>query len=205
MIPPPANRRAAFFNRLGCVGWLFVIAGLLVVVYAAGIAIMPWAVHMGGKLTPLMRWSGYAESATPSGMPVVVALTVGPPLQFRRTSCTTCGNLAGSGEVCTPSEDIKLKSVVGRIHAYLTTEGSTMTLELYGGSGAAKQLTLDLQGTWHGDSFVAHDLNDLYEHFTADGHFHANYTAPTTPQQTSLQIKGGDSGFSAACRRIMKG
>jgi hypothetical protein len=202
---PPANRRASFFTRLGCIGWLLVIAGVLVVVYAAGVAIMPWAVHMGGTPTPLLRWSGYAESVTPSGMPVVVKLTVGPPLHVGRGSCTNCGNLAGSGEVCTPGQDITLRSLVGRIHAYLSTEGATMTLELYGAAGAAKSFTLDLQGTWHGDSIVAHDLNDLFEHFTADGQYHASYTAPATPEQTSLQINGGTAGFSAACRRIRTG
>jgi hypothetical protein len=202
---PPARRRAAFFQRLGCVGWLLFLAGLLVLIYVAAIAIMPWAVHIGGRPTPLLRWSGYAESVTPAGMPVAVELTVGSPLHFGRTSCLSCGNLGGSGEVCTPGQDIKLKSVVGRLHAYLSTEGATMTLELYGASGDARSFTLDLQGIWHGDRFVAHDLNDLFEHFSADGRYHASYTAPATPQQTVLPITGGTAGFAAACRRIKGG
>ena len=117
-----------------------------------GRRLLPLGHSHGGQPTPLLRWSGYAEGTTPAGMPVAVALSVGTQTSVNRRPCLSCGNLSGSGELCVPHADIHFKSLVGRIKAYWTTDGSTMTVQLYGSSANARAFTLALRGTWHGDS-----------------------------------------------------
>lgn len=209
----PSGQRRPLHRRFGCGGCLLLIVLLLVlgvaVVYGVTLVTSPWAIHIGGSATPLLHWDGYGEGVTPAGTHVAVALSLGPrqPSGGRHSSpCFSCGNLSGSGELCTANSDISFRSLGGNLHAYLSTEGSKMTVQLYRTASAAGSFELDMQGTWHGNTYSATDQNQLYEHFTPDGHFHASYTAVTTPQVTTLQInKGSHSAFKAACHALTAG
>jgi hypothetical protein len=203
----PVNRPGPWYRRLGCGGCLLALLFGLALLFAVVVILNPWAVHIGGSPTPLLHWDGYGEGVTPAGTPVIVAVSLGPRFeQGSRSICFGCGNVSGSGELCTPNADINFRSLSGNLHTYWSTDGARITVQLYRASGAARGFELDLQGSWHGNTFAGGDQSILYEHVNPDGHFHLSYTAAITPQITTLQIHSGShDAFKAACRRLSGG
>ena len=47
----------------------------VVFVFAVDVLLSPWAVHIGGGVTPLLHWEGYGEGVTPAGTRVILDLS----------------------------------------------------------------------------------------------------------------------------------
>src|SRR5438132_712024 len=103
---PSVNRPRPWYRRLGCGGCLLVLLLAVVFVFAVDVLLSPWAVHIGGGVTPLLHWEGYGEGVTPAGTRVILDLSLGPRLARGKRSCRGCGDLSGSGELCTAHADI---------------------------------------------------------------------------------------------------
>jgi len=182
-------------RHFGLVGLL--ACGLLV--YGAIVLTGPWAIHIGGRPTPLLYWTGNGDLSTNSGM-YPLYITIWPSSHFstlRLHGVRPTGGVQGSASLCTSPATVVRMELTGTIYGgWRDTDGSYMDLRLL------ETRTIDLgqhrgyfnlYGQWHGPDLVMNDGNE-----------------PGTPLNSGLIIQrayvrfkwGTKSDFKAACATL---
>lgn len=170
----------------------FGILGLAICASAVGLLI-PWAFHIGGRLTPLY-WSGTGTLRTKNGT---------YPLYVLFYPAMERGNgLQGWGSLCTSRDKVLPLTVYGSFNGGLWTwslDGASMDINLFEPQGPRGELFhpidrggFDLVGYWHGRELV---MNENGEHFTA---FRSGFKV----EQGVVTLKwSSKSDFNAACSK----
>lgn len=210
--PPPPGRlrrrrrpRQHIWLRLG----LLLVAVFLVL----QIGLSPWVLHIGGKFTPTMSWSGYGSVQASNGGKYELytqfkAGMLQATVDGRGMRCdkfSGCDNVLGTAKLCAANGTTSTFSLTGQVHAWLATEGSTTSLAITG--GAPKPLPdgwlVALRGTWHGSALtVSSPDNSFTEVFTPRGAIRTTTSTADAGTATVTLRPGSQDGFSQACRAL---
>jgi hypothetical protein len=174
--------------------------GIVLLAFLAEALVSPWAFHIGNRFTPLARWTGYGQALSSDAGTFAVRVNLG--LNFPR-GCQSCGNLSGTGEVCTSAATYRFTEIAGRMDAWWSSDGRPMHLGM-GGTGAARAVGIHLTGTWKGADFVATDGGDLRHFIAPDGSLRSPpFPARTPGSALNLTLRPGTGvGFDALCRSL---
>jgi hypothetical protein len=142
--------------------WVVVLCGGLF--YGAVAVVSPWAIHIGGRWTPLLIWSGSGKLLTKGGIEYPLYVSIYPSSHFSRLhmdGLRPTGGLQGTGWLCTSRGAIQRLELSGTIYgAWRSTEGSLMAFRLLEpkiidvGQGRG---FFDLAGKWQGPELVMND------------------------------------------------
>lgn len=156
---------------MGCLGGC--LTKLVVFALAAGafvyvlmVVMHPWALHIGGRSTPLLYWHGAGTLVSKDGRsyPLYVGFSPGKPSGFsgggRRGGKIKSADLSGTGWLCVaPGEVIRMKLDGDMYGGYASDSQSLVSFRLlertrifslnpdHGGF-------FDLAGSWHGPDLV---------------------------------------------------
>lgn len=183
-------------KRLGWLG-LGVIAVLVYLVIAL---LNPWALHIGGRSTPLMFWTGTGKLATSGGTyPLLVTLypsSHGSTL--RLDGLRPISGLHGQARLCTP-QGSELLGLTGTIYGgWRSTDGALMEFRLLEWDSTRDRLLgtdtrrgyIDLFGYWHGPELAMNDRGEWSEPFRSG----------LKIKNASVTLRSGSkSDFDAAC------
>ena len=141
-------------------GKLVMLLGILILggalLYGVVVLTGPWALHIGGRWTPLLTWTGSGKLLTKSGeYPLYVSFFPSSHFsQLHVDGLRPTGGLQGSGWLCTSPGVTQRLELSGTIYgAWKTTEGSLIDFRLLEpkiidvGQG---QGFFDLIGKWNG-------------------------------------------------------
>jgi hypothetical protein len=180
-------------------GWLM-LGATAIAVYLVIALLNPWALHIGGRWTPLMYWTGTGEMATSGGTyPLLVTLypsSHGSTL--RLDGLRPISGLHGQARLCTV-QGSQLLSLTGTIYGgWRSTDGALMEFRLLEWNTTRDQLLgtsarrgyFDLFGYWHGSQLVMNDRGEWSSPFRSGLKIK---TASVTLRQ------GSKSDFEAAC------
>ncbi len=179
----------------------------LVLIAAIGLfGATPWALHMGGRLTPLTTWDGFGPVQASNGGRYVLFthLWGGIAGGFYRQSCgiSGCDTLQGRAELCTKNGHIYDFAIRGRIQGWWTTDGARTTIALAGTPPTLPPARLvAFTGTWNGPMLqLASD--DFAETFTPAGTYrHITSSAQAGRAGAALEY-GTEAQFQQACRAL---
>jgi hypothetical protein len=191
-IGPNTKRRGRFgvFGLLVC----------LLVVYAVVALLNPWALHIGGRWTPWLYWTGSGRLVTKTGSyPLLVTLF--PAKHSSRLhvdGLRPTGGIRGNALLCTSPGVTQELDLSGTIYGgWWSTEGSLMDFRLLEHRSAhgvivgdSKRGYFNLLGYWHGAQLSMNDRGEW-----------------STPFHSSLRIEhasvtlepGSKADFNAAC------
>ncbi len=164
-------------NLSGCLGgclaklivWSFVA---LAFVWAVTVALNPWALHIGGRSTPLLFWHGSGTVVAKDGKtyPLYVSFWPGRPQGFhsggRREGKGVRSHLGGNGWLCiAPGKTQRLKLSGTRYGGYLNADTGLIDFRLleWGNPFAINYQHrgfFDVAGTWHGPELVMDRPNE---------------------------------------------
>ncbi len=198
---PRRRRRGGWFRLL-----LIVIFVLLVV----NIVPTPWALHIGGRFTPLETWQGYGTVQASNGGHYVLYThlrggIMGNNDAYPSCSGHGCDTLFGSAKLCTESGKTYTFDLTGGVHSWLSTDGARTTMDLTGTS-LPDGWVVAFHGAWHGPVLaLSSPDNSFTEVFTARGAVRSvTSTAAAGTAHTTLRY-GTTGGFTAACRALAAG
>jgi hypothetical protein len=120
----------------GCLGSLTGCLMKLVLILIAGLAFMyvvivalnPWALHIGGRSTPLLYWHGMGSLKSKDGKtyPLYLSFWPGKPSGYstggRRGSKRKSADLKGSGWLCLAPGAIETMDISGEMYGGYTTD-----------------------------------------------------------------------------------
>lgn len=184
-------------KRSGCLGSVFkaLLIGVAAV-YAVALITSPWSFHIGGRLTPLLTWSGYGNLVTKNGTyPLYISLTPSPHFsRLHSEGMRPTGGLQGNGWLCTAPGKIERLKLSGTIYnGWSTTEGSVMEFRLNEWNGfdlGDHRGYFDLSGHWQGQQFVMDD----------HGAYSSKFSFGVRPEHASVTFEWGSySDFKAVC------
>jgi hypothetical protein len=133
------------------------------VFYAVVVALDPWSLHIGGRLTPLLTWQGSGKLLTKGGSyPVYIYFFPSSHFsQLHMDGLRPTGGVQGSGWLCTSRGVTQRLTLSGTIYGGLcSTEGSLIAFRLLEpkvidvGQG---QGFFDLAGRWRGPQLIMDD------------------------------------------------
>lgn len=185
------QRRGSF----AMVFWALLFGGAIL--YAVVVLTGPWAVHIGGRWTPLLTWSGSGKLLTKGGIEYPLYVSFFPSSHFsqlRMDGQRPTGGLQGSAWLCTSRGVTQRLELSGTIYgAWRTTEGSLMALRLLEPriiNVGQEQGFFDLVGRWHGPELVMDDRGSIGDRFRSGLRIeHASVTLDW----------GSYSAFKSAC------
>jgi len=130
-------------------------------VYGVIVALDPWALHIGGRWTPFLTWTGSGRLLTKSGNQYPLYVSFFPSSHFSQLhmdGLRPTGGLQGSGWLCTSPGVIQRLELTGTIYGgWRSTDGSLMAFRLL----EPKVIDLgqrrgffDLIGKWQGPELV---------------------------------------------------
>jgi hypothetical protein len=130
-------------------------------VYGVVVALDPWALHIGGRFTPLLTWQGSGRLLTKSGAVYPMYISFFPSSHFSRLhmdGLRPTGGTQGNGWLCTaPGQTVRL-TLSGTIYgAWRSTEDSLMAfrvVEFQNFNVGQRQGYFDLIGRWRGPELV---------------------------------------------------
>jgi len=199
---PSRSRRTRSRRRPPRGRWLVAIAVLaILVVYVVP---TPWALHIGGKFTPLEQWDGVAAvTASNGGRYVLFAHLQGGLIGTRRPVCGFqggCDSLHGNAKLCTQNGATYSLKLTGAVHSWWSTDGASTSIDLTGPSLPAGWVVA-FRGTWAGPVLALADTdNSFTKVFTRRGAIrHTTSSADAGIARGTL--RNGSSGtFESACR-----
>jgi hypothetical protein len=189
-----SNRRGGL---LGNLLKLFVLC--VAVVYGVVGLTGPWAFHIGGRLTPLLYWSGYGKLVTKDRTyPLYVFFYPSPQFsRLRLDGLRPTGGLQGTASLCTSPgviENLKLNGTI--FGSWSSTDDALMEFRLLEfrivnvGQG---QGYVDLYGRWRGTELVMDDRGQ------ANGEFRSGLTI----EHASITLEpAGLSDLRVACGAV---
>lgn len=152
-------------SRLVALFGILILGGAIL--YGVVLVTGPWALHIGGRWTPLLIWTGSGKLATKGGIyPLYVSLYPSSHFsQLHLDGLRPTGGVQGSGWLCTSRGVTQRLNLSGTIYGgWRTTEGSLMSIRLLEpkiidvGQG---QGFFDLIGKWDGPKLVMDDRNHI--------------------------------------------
>jgi len=151
----------------GCLTKLIVLAlGAVAFTYMVTVALNPWALHIGGRSTPLLYWHGSGTLVAKDGKmyPLYVSFWPGRPRGLhgggRREGKTVSARLSGNGWLCVAPGTTERMQVSGTMYGgYASSEGSLLDFRLLEwrkpfAINPQKRGFFDLAGAWHGPDLV---------------------------------------------------
>jgi len=197
-------------RRFGCLTLLVLLVGVLVLV---NVLPTPWALHIGGRFTPLESWAGYGQIKAGNGGRYVLSANLrGGILGTRgRPECdmqSGCDTLHGSAKLCTESGQTYSFTVSGAVHAWLTTNGAKTSVDLTGGSPTPLPdgWVVAFHGMWHGPVLVlASPDNSFTEVFTPHGAIRTTTSTAEAGRATVTLQYGSAADFARACHVLAAG
>ncbi|MGO9750721.1 MAG: hypothetical protein ACLP8S_04505 [Solirubrobacteraceae bacterium] len=186
---------------------------LLLVVVVALIAVYvvptPWALHIGGRFTPLETWDGFGQVRGSNGGRYVLFthLRAGILGNGARTSCSWfgCDNLHGTAKLCTLSGRTFSLGLTGDVHSWWSTDGASTSIDLSGRVLPAGWVVA-FRGAWKGPELsLANPDNSFTEAFTRSGAI--RYTTSTADAGTAFVTLhyGSVAAFDQECRTLAAG
>jgi hypothetical protein len=174
---------------------VLVLGGALL--YAVVVLTGPWALHIGGRWTPLLTWQGAGKLLTKGGIEYPLYVSFYPSSHFSRLHMDgqrPTGGLQGSGWLCTSRGVTQRLELSGTIYGgWRSTEGSLMAFRLLEpkiidiGQG---QGYFDLVGRWRGPELVMDD----------GGHVGNPFRSGLKIEHASVTLDWGSySDFKAVC------
>jgi len=171
-----------------------VVCALLV--YGVVVLTSPWALHIGGRWTPLLYWTGSGKLVTKGGTyPLYVYFF--PSSHFSRLRLDgqrPTGGVQGSGWLCTSPGVTQYLKLSGTIYGgWQSTEDSLMNFRLLEPKvfdvGQHRGF-FDLYGRWHGPELVMEERNETGTTFRSG----------LKIEHSSVTLNWGSySDFKAAC------
>ena len=129
--------------------------------YAVVAALNPWALHIGGKPTPLLYWTGMGKLAAKDGRDYLLYVFLYPGTgasRLHREGLRPNSGLSGTAELCTAPGKTQLLKLSGTMYGgYRSTNGSLMEFRLLEWKVVDPQMRkgyFDLAGNWNGDELV---------------------------------------------------
>lgn len=122
----------------GCLTKLILLAvGALIFVWAFTVALHPWALHIGGRSTPLLYWHGTGTVLAKSGRtyPLYLSFFPGRPGGIsgggRREGKLISGRLTGTGWLCIAPGQVERMNLNGTMYGgFLSTAESLFEFRL---------------------------------------------------------------------------
>jgi hypothetical protein len=162
ILPRMQQRRGSLAKAF----WTLIFGGALF--YGVVVALGPWALHIGGRWTPLLTWQGSGKLLTKGGIEYPLWVSFYPSSHFSRLhmdGLRPTGGLQGSGWLCTSRGVTQRLDLSGTIYgAWRSTDGSLIAFRLLEpkiidvGQG---QGFFDLIGKWHGPELVMDDRHNV--------------------------------------------
>jgi hypothetical protein len=209
--PRPPGSRTGKRGRRGLPS-LFALVGVVFVVVYVGLT--PWALHIGGRSTPLGRWDGFGEVQASNGGRYMIfthlegGVMGGKGNVGRHGGLGGSDNLHGTAELCTESGMTETFTLAGNVHGWWTTDGARTGVRLTGGAPTPLPSGWDvaLHGSWRGPALeLSSPDNSFTEVFTPRGTIrHVTSTADAGTARVTLQY-GSHEDFAAACRVLQHG
>jgi hypothetical protein len=206
--PSPAARPPRRRRRPRARWLLLLVIAALVVVYA-GLA--PWALHIGGRFTPLEEWDGYGSVAASNGGRYLLFTHLrGGPVTNSSGGLVCdgfghCESLQGQAKLCTRSGRTYTLDLRGAVHGWWTTNGSRTLVGLTG-PPLPDGWVVGFSGIWHGPALLLADTdNSFTEVFTPAGALrHVNSTADAGTARVTVRY-GSAAAFGRACQQLAAG
>ena len=200
-------------RRRGCLGCgcLPLLGIMILVILAIYVLPNPWALHIGGRFTPLETWQGYGTVQASNGGHYVLYLNLRGGIAGgggSHLSCSGrgCDSLFGSAKLCTESGQTYTFDVRGAVHSWWSTDGAAATVDLTDSPPLPDGWVVALHGAWHGPALqLSSPDNSFTEVFTPRGAIRTvTSTADAGTAQTTIRY-GADSDFTAACQDRLAG
>ena len=206
--PPPAEPASRSQHIV-----LRIVLIAFVAAFLAEFLPAPWAFHIGGRFTPLGQWDGYGPVRASNGGRYLLFthLQGGVLAHGGRPGCAFhggCNTLRGSAKLCTASGRAYSFSLTGRLHGWLTTDGSPTSIGLSGGSPVPLPagLVVAFHGTWHGPVLpVASTDGSFTEAFTPGGAVRKATSAAHAGTASGTLRYGSATAFGQACHALAAG
>jgi hypothetical protein len=169
----------------------------------------PWALHIGGKFTPLEKWDGVASvSATNGGRYVLFAHLQGGLIGTGHPVCSFtggCNTLRGNAKLCAENGRTYSLKLTGSVHSWWSTDGASTTINLTS-DALPDGRVVAFKGTWAGPELPLADTdNSFTEAFTRRGAIrHTTSTADAGIARATLRSASA-SAFDTACRALAAG
>jgi hypothetical protein len=203
---PPGRRP----RRFGCLTFLALLIFLLIFI---DILPTPWALHIGGRFTPLATWDGYGQVRASNGGRYVLSaqLRGGLIASIGALECSMrsgCDTLHGSAQMCAENGKTYSFALSGAVHSWLSTNGATTDISLSGSSPTPLPggRVVAFHGVWHGPALaLASPDNSFTEVFTPRGTIRTTASATGAGTATVTLRYGSAADFSRACHALAAG
>lgn len=169
----------------------------------------PWALHIGGRFTPLEQWDGLgAVRASNGGRYVLYTELQGGILGGGRDgpSCSFngCDTLHGSAKMCTRRGTTISFGLSGNIDSWWSTDGASTSIDLTGGA-LPDGWVVAFRGAWDGPQLpLKTPDNSFTEVFTRAGAVRrTTSTADAGVARVTLR-SGGTEQFTKACAALAR-
>ena len=141
-------------------------------VWVVTVALNPWALHIGGRSTPLLYWHGMGTVVSKDGKthPLYVGFTPGRPQGFhgggRREGKIVSAHLDGRGWLCLSPGTIERMDLSGTMYGgYASSDDSLMDFRLLEhrkpfAINPQRRGFFDLAGKWNGPDLVMNRPNE---------------------------------------------
>jgi len=141
-------------------------------VWVVTVALNPWALHIGGRSTPLLYWHGLGTVVSKDGKtyPVYVGFSPGRPQGFhgggRREGKIVSAHLIGTGWLCVAPGSVERMQLSGTMYGGYTSDSDSLLdfrlLEWRRAFAINYQHRgfFDVAGTWHGQELVMDRPNE---------------------------------------------
>lgn len=196
---PLAGRRPPRARAL-----LLTLAAAILVVYVVP---TPWALHIGGKFTPLERWNGYGSVRASDGGRYVLYThleggLIGGGEDEPSCSSRGCDTLHGSAKLCAENGRTYSFTLTGAVHSWWSTDGAGTSVDLTGNE-LPDGWVVAFKGRWHGPLLpLSSPDNSFTEVFTRAGAIrHVTSTADAGTAELTLR-NGTSDAFKQACRAL---
>jgi hypothetical protein len=185
----------------------------LAFVWAFTAVLNPWALHIGGRSTPLLYWHGTGTVLSKDGKsyPLYVSFWPGRPQGFhggigRREGRRVSARLTGTGWLCIAPGSVERMKISGTMYGgYASADNSLFDFRLLEwrrpfSINPPSRGFFDIAGTWHGPELAMDRPNEqgirfnsglFIDHATVTFHY-ANY-AEFEAACRSMEIPSGQS------------
>jgi len=185
---------------------------LVVAVFLVSFLPSPWALHIGGRFTPLMRWDGYGPVRAGNGGHYLLFTHLQGGIVSNhadpRCSLRGCGTLSGSAQLCTKSGRTYSFRLGGAMHGWLTTDRSHTDINLSGGSPVPLPhgRGVAFHGTWHGPVLPVADTGGTFSRaFTPAGTIRKTASPADAGTTRGTLRPGSMAAFGQACHALAAG
>jgi hypothetical protein len=164
----------------------------------------PWALHIGGRFTPLEEWDGYGPvQASNGGHYLLFTHFRGGILATGHTSCSFrgCNSLTGTAQLCAQGGQRYTFTLTGAVHGWASTNGARTDLNLTGGTPASLPhgWVVAFHGVWHGPALPV-ATSSLTKVFTPAGAIRPAASAKDAGTASGTLRFGTTASFDHACR-----